>query len=130
MQSKKLKEFSNELGSLFPIEFVDLPFKPVRIFWTVKVPKGSVRGNHAHYKTKQLLICIQGKIEVNLYDGINYHKHVINPGETVFVDNFIWDSQKYLTGDDILIVLCSTNYDENDYILTISDFLEEVNKNG
>jgi len=32
------------------------------------------------------------------------------------VNNMIWDYQKFMTGDDVLLVLCSTPFDKTDYI--------------
>jgi len=56
-------------GSLIPFEFKDLPFIPKRIFTVVGVPKDSIRGDHAHYETQQILICIKGEILVSLDYG-------------------------------------------------------------
>jgi len=36
----------------------------------------------------------------------------------------IWDAQRFKTGNDVLLVLCSTNYDLSDYILEMKDFLK------
>ena len=57
---QKIKSFTDERGNLLPIEFSQLDFDPKRIFVVNDVPVGDVRGNHAHYKTKQYLICTKG----------------------------------------------------------------------
>ncbi len=36
----------------------------------------------------------------------------------------IWDSQVFMTGDDVLLSICSTPYDKSDYIEDMSSFLE------
>jgi len=117
----KLNIFNNEfgeanLGSLLPIELNQLPFIPKRIFLVKDVPTGVIRGEHAHFKTQQLLVCLRGKIKVNLHDGKNLTSSILEENETIFVDKMIWDSQEFLTYDSILLSLVSTNYDKSDYI--------------
>lgn len=117
----KLNTFNNEfgeanLGSLLPIELNQLPFIPKRIFFVKDVPSGVTRGEHAHFKTQQLLVCLRGKIKVSLHDGKNLTSSILEENETIFVDKMIWDSQEFLTYDSILLSLASTNYDKSDYI--------------
>ena len=114
-------------GLLIPIEFKDLPFIPKRIFFVTNVPVNVKRGNHAHYETQQILICLKGKILVKLYDGKNYENILIKQGEYVFIDKLIWDSQKFLTNHDVLLVLCSTEYNPDDYILNINEYEKILN---
>jgi dTDP-4-dehydrorhamnose 3,5-epimerase-like enzyme len=121
--------FTDYDGSLLPLEFKDLPFFPKRIFTVSNVPKGYIRGNHAHYETKQLLLCLKGEILVHMDYG-NYQKeYTIKENESILVDNLVWDFQKFLTGEDILLVMCSTEYDKNDYIDDSKKFKTLV-KNG
>jgi quercetin dioxygenase-like cupin family protein len=103
-------------GSLMPIEFSKLSFIPVRVFSVFDVPKGEIRGNHSHYNTIQLIICIKGEVIVGLDHGNRKEEIKILPGQSVLVDKLVWDWQKFLTGDDHILVLCSTNFDKNDYI--------------
>jgi len=105
-------------GYLVPIEFRDyIPFEPVRAFYVCGVEKDGERGFHAHFDTKQYLICIRGKVLVSIYKpGIGSKQLLLEPNQGCFIDSMIWDSQKFLTGDDVLLVLSSTNYDPNDYI--------------
>ena len=124
-----IKSYDDERGSLVPIYFKDISFVPKRVFFVKNCPINTVRGNHAHFETQQLLICIKGKIEVVLDNGFNKIKTVITENESIFIDNLIWDSQKFLTNDDILMVLCSTEYDKNDYIFNYSEFLQIKNNN-
>ena len=109
---KKFKEFVDHRGSLVPVEFKDLAFVPKRLFYVTDVPDGCRRGDHSHYKTEQILICIKGKIGVDL----NGDYFILKENEYIYVGKEVWDAQSFLTGEDILLVLCSTNYDKNDYI--------------
>ena len=111
-------------GNLTPIEFADLPFIPCRIFYVNNVPAGVLRGCHAHYKTRQLLICIKGIIEVNLDDAFEQHTETLTEGKSILIDAMIWDSQRFMTGNDVLLVLCNTPYDKSDYITDYKKFVK------
>ena len=39
------------------------------------------------------------------------------------MDKNVWGEQEYLTGDDVLLVLNSTNFDPDDYIHNIDEVL-------
>jgi len=128
MNVNKFKSFDGKLGSLIPFELTDFQYYIKRVFFVKDVPINTIRGNHAHYKTKQILCCISGQIEVILFDGINEEKQILNKNEYVYVDNLIWDSQKFITDDAILFVMSNTNYDPNDYIFDIDEFIKIKNK--
>ena len=117
-EKKKLNGFSNDRGLLVPLEFNDIDFEPRRLFYVTNVPKGIRRGEHSHHKTKQLLICIKGQIGVYLINNNNDEYFLLDENEYVYVSNLVWDAQDFLTGNDVLLVLCSTNYDEDDYIFS------------
>ncbi len=125
----KVKIFTDERGGeLLPIEFKDLLFDAKRVFTVCDVPINSIRGEHAHYETEQILICVRGSILVSLDYGSKIDEVVINSGEYIFIDKMVWDSQKFLTGNDFMIVLCSTNYNLKDYILDKDEFYKITKK--
>lgn len=109
-------------GSLSALNFNNLSFEPRRMFYVKGVPKNTERGNHAHHNTQQYLICLQGKIQVKLFDGHDESYHLLERNQMLFVDKLIWDSQVYLTGADILLSICSTEYNPDDYITDIQEF--------
>jgi dTDP-4-dehydrorhamnose 3,5-epimerase-like enzyme len=124
MIKDKFTPFLDDRGSLIPIEFNSIPFKPERIFLVSNVPVDVIRGNHSHYITKQYLMCLDGQIEVILHDGINETKILLDKNEGVLVPELIWDSQKFLTSNALLLVFCSTNYNQDDYIFEFDKFVE------
>jgi quercetin dioxygenase-like cupin family protein len=121
--------YEDERGKLFPIEFKDIGFIPKRIFTVYDVPKDTIRGNHSHYETLQMIICVKGKIIVGLDYGNKIEEILISEGESVFVDKLVWDWQKFLTGEDQILVLCSTNFNKNDYIEDRENFYRIKNGN-
>lgn len=123
-----LKIISDVDGILVPIEFKDLPFVPQRIFYVTNVPAGEIRGQHAHYQTEQILICLKGYIKVGIHDGDLWNTSFIGPNESIYIKKMEWDYQQFLTGNDILLSICSTNYDKSDYIEDFKEFLRITHK--
>ena len=110
-----LKHFGNEeKGILSYMELTDMKFIPRRMYYISKVPKGEVRGRHGHYEDQQYIFCIQGQIKINLYSKKGEETVILNPGDSVYVDRMVWGEQQYITGNDIMLVLCSTKHDDND----------------
>ena len=67
---------SDEYGRLAVAEFADtLPFPVKRIYWVYDTPANVERGNHASKINKQVVICIKGKVYVNLEDLKNQTFH-------------------------------------------------------
>ena len=102
-------------GLLSYMELTDLPFIPRRMYYITKVPKGEIRGKHGHYKDEQVLFCVQGEVKVKLLSTTGTVIKVLKPGESVFLDRLVWSEQEYMTGEDILLVLCSRAFDKSDY---------------
>ena len=94
------------------------------MYYVTGVPKGEVRGNHGHRTDLQYLICVKGQIRVTLTSKHEVETAMLNAGDMVFMDKMVWGEQEYATGEDILLVLCSTSYDKSDYITDISEILE------
>ena len=117
---------SENRGDLLPIEFNSLPFKPKRLFFVKNAPKLQTRGNHAHYTTKQIIFCVQGSVEVQIDDGKSAEITKIVQGQSIYIPNKTWGNQKYLQNHTIILVLCSTLYDKDDYITDYNQFLEMV----
>ena len=121
-----LETYKDSDGILVPIELDSLTFSPKRLFYVYGVPQGEERGFHAHHETQQLLVCVRGAVLVKLHDGFHEQYFTLSQNDSVFVDKMIWDSQVYLTGDDILLSICSTKYDKKDYIEDFKVFLKKV----
>ena len=65
-------------GNLVPIETnSDVPFDIERIFYVYGVRDSELRGQHSHFKTQQLLICVSGKVEVTCDDGKEKRKYLL-----------------------------------------------------
>tara|TARA_Y100000310_G_scaffold221386_1_gene222947 strand:+ start:540 stop:965 length:426 start_codon:yes stop_codon:yes gene_type:complete len=111
-------------GNLVPIESnYDTPFPIKRLFYIYGVKSNELRGKHSHYKTKQLLICVHGKIEVTCDDGNNKRKYLLeSPQQGLFIPEMIWDEQRYLSEDSVLLVIANNKYEKSDYITDYKKF--------
>src|ERR1700734_3327937 len=99
-------------GALFPVGFDELGFTPANTYFVKDVPKDVVRGDHAHHKTIQGLVCLQGQVEIKLTDGQQESVFMLNVNEGIVIPPKVWSTQRYLTGNDILFCLVSFPYEE------------------
>jgi UDP-2-acetamido-3-amino-2,3-dideoxy-glucuronate N-acetyltransferase len=115
-------------GALTVGEFgLELPFKPNRYFVVFDVPTQEVRGEHAHRKCHQFLICIRGSCRVLLDNGKERRDVLLDrPTLGVHMPPMIWGTQYHYTADAILLVFASDHYDAADYIRSYEDFLTEI----
>ena len=111
-------------GNLVPLESnYDVPFNIRRVFYVYGVKDQNDRGEHAHHKTKQVLICLHGKVEILVHDGKRKQKYLLeSPQQALYIPEMIWDEQIYLTEDSILLVLANTKYSLSDYIQDFKEF--------
>lgn len=124
------KSIVDSVGILTAIESgKDLPFDIKRMFYVYDVGDACVRGKHAHYKTQQLLICLNGKIDVACKDGTREVRYLLeSPQQSVFIPEMIWDEQIYRSRDSVLLSICNTHYDRNDYINDFKTFQDLKSK--
>ena len=83
MQNKiiRFKVMGDERGSLIAFEeSQEVPFDIKRVFCIYGTQKGVPRGQHSHYKTKQLLVAINGSCKVTLDDGNSKKTYILNMG--------------------------------------------------
>lgn len=115
---------TKDIGFLVPLELDEnIPFEIKRIFYTYNVPSECNRGAHAYHNTKQVLICISGKLKIKCFDGINTKIYELNsPNEALYISPKIWRTTFEHSKDAVLLVLSSLEYNENDYIRDYNEF--------
>lgn len=109
-------------GDLIALNLKEAPFEVKRIFIVNNVPVNEKRGEHAHKVNQQLLVCLNGNIDVWIGNGKNTYCKNITKGETLLINNLVWASQIYKRNDSELMVLCSHEYDKEDYITDFEEF--------
>jgi acetyltransferase-like isoleucine patch superfamily enzyme/dTDP-4-dehydrorhamnose 3,5-epimerase-like enzyme len=111
-------------GTLSAGEFpTDVPFTPHRYFMVFNVPGKDVRGEHAHRKCHQFLVCARGSVAVVVDDGHGSEEIVLDsPDLGLYVPPMIWAVQYRYSSDALLIVFASDPYDPADYIRDYDEF--------
>jgi len=117
----------SEQGNLFAINnFDELPFVPKRLFVVSDVPSDVVRGKHAHYWTQQVLFCLKGNIQITITDKNGVRSIFLGEGEKYFHDRLEWAEIDFENRDTLMLVVCSTNFDEDDYIRDFEQFKKTI----
>jgi hypothetical protein len=121
----KLPFISDMRGNLSVGEFEQtVPFMPKRYFFVFDVPSAETRGEHAHLKCKQFLICVRGCCSVVADDGRNREEFLLNkPDIGLYLPPMTWGIQYLYSADAMLIVFASEYYDKSDYIRDYAKFL-------
>jgi UDP-2-acetamido-3-amino-2,3-dideoxy-glucuronate N-acetyltransferase len=101
-----------------------VPFKVQRYFLVFDVPSEHVRGEHAHRTLQQFLVCVAGRCNVVIDDGVRRHEVVLDsPGKGVYIPAMVWATQYKFTRDAVLMVLASEYYDASEYIRDYAEFI-------
>jgi len=107
----------------------EVPFAPARYFAVFDVPSMELRGEHAHKRCQQFLICVHGSCRVLLDDGIRRCEVTLDsPDMGVFMPEMIWGTQYRYSPDAVLLVFASRHYEPDDYLRTYDEFITECNR--
>jgi len=115
-------------GQLVAIESnKDVPFEIKRVFYIYGTENNVPRGRHAHHKTQQYLICLNGSCRVTLDDGYEKKTYDLNrPYIGLLQKELIWGEMHHFSYDCVLLVLASEVYLKDDYITDYADFVRLV----
>ena len=112
-------------GKLIVIEFSKKKFFIAKRIFQVYAGHGSIRGQHAHKNSQQLLICNHGEIEIKLTDGKKRLTYMLNkPNMALLIPPMIWSELKYKKKLSILTVVSNSTYNEKDYIRNFENFIK------
>ena len=111
------KLFGDDRGRLGVIDLVGhAPFVPVRIFWISEVPAGRIRGGHAHKACSQFVVCLQGKVVIDAFDGTTNARFVLEVGDFINLVPGIFATEEFVEPGSLLLVVCDRPYEADDYI--------------
>ena len=100
-----------------------VPFEVKRYFLVFDVTNENIRGEHAHRKLHQFLLCVAGRCHVVTDDGIQRYEFILDtPTKGLHIPPMIWATQFKFTRDAILLVFASHFYDAADYIRDYAEF--------
>jgi UDP-2-acetamido-3-amino-2,3-dideoxy-glucuronate N-acetyltransferase len=117
-------------GSLSVGEFpAQIPFTPRRYFIVFDVPGKEVRGEHAHRRCHQFLVCLRGSVSVMVDNGTSSEEVALGgPNRGIYIPPMIWAVQYKYSADALLLVFASDPYDADDYIRDYEAFLEAIGR--
>lgn len=125
-----LPRFNDIRGDLSVGDFQqDLPFEPKRFFAVFDVPSQETRGEHAHLRCHQFLICMHGSVQVLADDGTRREEFSLDsPSVGIHLPPMIWGTQYRYSSDAVLLVFASEAYDTSEYIRSYDEFLTEAGR--
>jgi UDP-2-acetamido-3-amino-2,3-dideoxy-glucuronate N-acetyltransferase len=126
----KIPRASDIRGDLSYAEYnKQIPFAVKRTYLVYGVPGKEVRGEHAHIKLHQYLICVNGTLSVIVDDGKKRAEIELKSKDIgIYIPPFVWSIQYKYSTDAILMVLASEVYESDDYIRDYQHFLELVKR--
>jgi hypothetical protein len=103
-------------GRLSVVDLQTLPFTVRRVFTVSDVPPGARRGGHRHTRGVQALVCLAGRIDVELRRGAASLEVTLLPdGAGLEIAAGVWSQQHYVEDGSTLLVLASEPYDTGTY---------------
>lgn len=104
-----------------------VPFEIKRYFLTFEVAGEEIRGEHAHRKLQQFLICPYGRLHLMADDGRNREEFILDrPNLALYLPPLVWGVQYRFSPGAVLLVFCSDYYDPADYIRDYVEFVALV----
>ena len=91
----------------------------MRMFWIHDVPASGKRGAHAHKACTQFIICGQGQIEIDAFDGTRSEEIKLSAGEYVNIVPGIFTTLTFPREHSTVIVFCDRPYEADDYIYDV-----------
>lgn len=123
----QLPKMGDRRGNLSVVEQLNkVPFKIQRAFWIYDVPGDAVRGGHAFRETEEFVVALSGSFDVVLHDGEKEQVFHLNRSYYgVYVPKMMWREMRNFSTNSLALVVASTPYAEDDYIMEFEQFLHE-----
>lgn len=97
----------------------------LRRVFVVSGHSGALRGQHAHKRLTQILVCLHGECRVNCDDGESKREVILDRPEIALeIPPGIWAEQHYVGPVNVLMVLCDYPFDESDYIRDYEEYID------
>lgn len=116
-----IKESRGDLS--FFEELKGVPFEVRRVYWLTSIPEQQTRGGHAHKTSEQVIVAIQGIVEVVLEspNGEVLNFTLDSPDKGLYLPPFWWGRMLF-KDKGLLLGLASDEFSEDDYIRNRRDF--------
>lgn len=120
----RIERFKDGRGELSVTE--RLPFEAKRVFWITNVPDGEMRAGHALKNNKEILIAVKGECRVSTENiqGGKSQSQLVEGGQALYMPPLTWAEVTDFSPDCVLLVLCSHEFDEADFITDHGEFIK------
>lgn len=127
-----LPKIADGRGNLSIIEENNhIPFKIERAYWIYDVPGGEERGGHAYRKTREFIVALSGSFDVVINDGTEERTFNLNRSyKGLYVPSGLWRVMRNFSTNSLALILASTEYDGDDYIMDYESYKQWKNDEG
>ncbi|AGY54101.1 WxcM Domain-Containing Protein [Bacteroidales bacterium CF] len=119
-----LPKFLDSRGNLSFVEnYTHVPFEIIRAYWIYDVPGGEKRDGHAYKENQEFIIALSGAFDVTVDDGKNKKTFSLNRSYNgLYIPKGLWRELDNFSTNAFAMILSSTKFDLNDYILDYQVF--------
>ena len=128
----QLPKIEDPRGNLSIIEqFKNVPFEIRRVHWIYDVPGGKDRGGHAFKQTQEFIVALSGSFDVLISDGEEEKTFQLNRSYYgLYVSCGLWRCMTNFSTNSLALVLSSTDFSDDDYMLDFEEYKEWRKRNG
>lgn len=121
-----LSKIGDRRGNLSIIEArKHIPFDIKRSYWIYDVPGDSHRGGHAYKRNEEFIVALSGSFDVIIDDGVAKQLFSLNRSYYgLYVPCGLWREMENFSTNSLALIVSSTDYNEDDYILDYDSYLE------
>jgi UDP-2-acetamido-3-amino-2,3-dideoxy-glucuronate N-acetyltransferase len=122
------KIIQDERGFLKSIELENFRLFKIKRIFVIEFKNKISRGNHAHRKCKQYILCCSGKVKIQyIKNNIKKEKILSTKTQGIYISPKTWVILKPLTKKTEIICLCDIKYLKSDYITDYKKFIKISN---
>ena len=125
----QLPRFLDHRGNLSVIEqFKDIPFEIKRAYWVYDVPGGEEREGHAYRVNEEFIVALSGSFDIIVEspEGSVTSYSLNRSYYGLYIPSRHWRVLTNFSTNSLALVLASTRYNDEDYILSLSEFRKFV----
>ena len=119
-----LQKIGDRRGNLSIIEEQkQIPFNIKRVYYIYDVPGGERRGGHAYKENREFIVALSGSFDVKLNDGEEERVFSLNRSYYgLYIPAGLWREMESFSTNSLALILSSTEFDENDYIMDFNEY--------
>ncbi len=116
-----IKDDRGALGVIEASKITGFDFE--RVYYFFGPDQGKSRGNHAHKKLRQFMVCLKGSVRIKLINEKGEHSFVLDSAfKGLLIPAGCWRELDQFSDDAVVAVMASAEYDEADYIRDFDAF--------